>query len=515
MEPESIFSPSDLEFIKSKGIDPYEVLTQIENLKRGFPFAELDAPATPGEGITTLSDEKTEYYAGVYEEKRGELKVVKFVPASGAASRMFKDLNVYVKECDSKGEQEAVTPAVEKTMMNLPRFAMYGKLKSAAKKEGLDVDDIISSRQYRKLAELILSKPGLDCSHKPKGLLFFHDYPKFPRTAFGEHLVEGAGYAQGADSVVHLHFTISHEHQKLFAQKVKSAVPKYEDMLGVTYDISFSEQLPKTDMVAIDSEGNLVRTPDGNILFRPGGHGALIENLNAIDADVVFVKNIDNVTVDKFKPLTYLYKKALAGYLLSMQETTFEFLRRLETLSVSEADLAQIEGYADRVLNIPVRTRYFGMSLREKVAFWQKKLNRPMRVCGMVRNEGEPGGGPFWVEAPDHSKSLQIVEASQIDFSNQHQASLVKDSSHFNPVDLVCGLRNFRGNKFNLKNYVDKNMGFISHKNQNGIDMTIQELPGLWNGAMSDWITAFVEVPVGTFTPVKTLNDLLRPEHIE
>ena len=505
----------DLEQIAAKGISEGEILTQIDNLKKGFPFVRLDCAATVGHGITTLSEDKLQYYVGKYEQQMPELSVMKFVPASGAASRMFKDLNVFFKECkEHKGKAEP-SASVVKTMENIGRFAFHDKLQQLMAEDGKMLDDLALAKDYKTVVDYILNSKGLNYGHLPKAMLMFHLYGNVPRSAFSEHLVEGAHYAKNAKNEVNLHFTISPEHRKYFNQKLKYVVPQFEEMFGVKYNIKFSEQMSKTDMVAIDMDGNLVRNADGSLLFRPGGHGALIENLNQIDADIVFIKNIDNVTVDKFKPVTYTYKKALAGYLIEMQEITFECMRLLENLSVSEAELAQIEGYAMRVLNINVPFGYFSKSHRQKVAYWQKKLNRPIRVCGMVKNEGEPGGGPYWVFDKNGDKNLQIVESSQIDFSNKFQVAEVQKSSHFNPVDLVCGLKNFRGNKFNLKNYVNRNTGFISQKNQNGIDMKIQELPGLWNGAMADWITAFVEVPVSTFTPVKTLNDLLRPEHIE
>ncbi|MBQ1652118.1 MAG: DUF4301 family protein, partial [Paludibacteraceae bacterium] len=291
-------------------------------------------------------------------------------------------------------------------------------------------------------------------------------------------------------------------------------VPKYEAEYGVKYDITLSEQKPKTDMLAINmADGKLVRNADGSLLFRPGGHGALIENLNDCTEDIIFIKNIDNVTVDRLKDDTYTYKKFLAGLLMILIEQTNKALEDLDSLSINNARLAQIEAYASSLLQIKVNLSYFALSTREKVAFWHQKLNRPIRVCGMVRNEGEPGGGPYWVKDKHGETSLQIIESSQIDFNNKFQVELVQKSSHFNPVDLVCSVKNYKGNKFNLKNYIDPLTGFISSKSQNGIDMKIQELPGLWNGSMANWITVFVEVPPSTFTPVKTLVDLLRPEH--
>ena len=345
-------------------------------------------------------------------------------------------------------------------------------------------------------------------------MLEFHKYDEDSRTPFEEHLVEGAMYATDTNKVVHLHYTISSEHRDMFNKKILEVVPKYEEKYGVKYDITLSEQKPKTDMLAINmADGKLVRNSDGSLLFRPGGHGALIENLNDCTEDIIYIKNIDNVTVDRLKGDTYTYKKFLAGLLMMLVEQTNKALEDLDSLSINNARLAQIEAFASTMLQIKTKLTYFALSPREKVAFWHQKLNRPIRVCGMVRNEGEPGGGPYWVKNSIGETSLQIIESSQIDFNNQFQRELVQKSSHFNPVDIVCSVKNYKGNKFNLKNYIDPQTGFISSKSQNGIDMKIQELPGLWNGSMANWITVFVEVPPSTFTPVKTLVDLLRPEH--
>lgn len=507
-----MLSTKDLQQLAQKGITELQFQTQIENFEKGFPYANLAGAATVGDGIVHFTSSEAEEYAAIFEQKRDQLSMVKFVPASGAASRMFKDL-IDVEQNYAQSEKKVGFDRITKCLDNAAKLALGGELEEKLQHEGLQLKNLLKEKDYPTIARYILQSNGLGYQTKPKAMLLFHKYENEARTAFEEHLVEGAVYAKTADNTVHLHFTISPEHRALFEEKVKEVLPIYENRYGVKYVIEFSEQMSKTDMIALDKKGNIVRHADGSILFRPGGHGALIENLNAIEADLIFIKNIDNVTTDALRATTYLYKKALAGYLLYIQELVADCLHHLESLSVNEHTLSHIEGFATKMLNIRFSMTYFSRSVRERVSYLARKLNRPIRVCGMVKNEGEPGGGPYWVRNEHGHKNLQIIEASQIDFNNRFQVEMVKESSHFNPVDLICGVKNYKGNKFNLKNYIDTNTGFISKKKQNGVEMTIQELPGLWNGAMSDWNTIFVEVPIETFTPVKTLEDLLRPEH--
>lgn len=507
-----MLSGEDLKQLSDKGISEVQFQSQIENFEKGFPFANLAGAATIGDGIVHLTEEEAMEYAAFFEQKKDTISMQKFVPASGAASRMFKDL-IDLEQKYDQSEKKIGFAHMVKCMENVAMFAFAEELDAALQKDGYDLKRLVYEKNYTKIARYILGPQGLNYQSKPKAMLSFHRYKGEVRTPFEEHLVETAAYATMVDKTVHLHFTISPEHRSLFEQEVAQVVPKWEERLGVKYDIQFSEQMGKTDMIALDKEGRVVRQADGRILFRPGGHGALIENLNMLEADLIFIKNIDNVTTDALRPTTYLYKKALAGYLLSLQQAVFECLHHLESLSVNEVTLAQIEGFASKMLNIRFSMTYFSRSMRERISYIARKLNRPIRVCGMVRNEGEPGGGPYWVRNERGHKSLQIIESSQIDFNNRYQVEMVKESSHFNPVDLICAVRNYKGNKFNLKNYIDKNTGFISKKKQNGIEMTIQELPGLWNGSMADWNTVFVEVPIETFTPVKTIEDLLRKEH--
>lgn len=507
-----MLSKKDLAQLSKKGISDIEFETQLENFQKGFPYMNLAGAATVGDGIVRLSEADAAEYASLFEKNSKELSMIKFVPASGAASRMFKDLIDLESKYDASESKKGFSKTV-KTIEKVEKFAFYDSLVKLLEADNLDIHNLLNEKKYSTIASYILKTPGLGYQSKPKAMLQFHKYKEGSRTAFEEHLVEGVQYAKMLDNTVHLHFTISPEHRELFENKMKEVLPALEEHHGVKFDIQFSEQMGKTDMVALDKNGELVRNADGSILFRPGGHGALIENLNALEADLIFIKNIDNVTTDALRGTTCLYKKALAGYLLYIQSQVFKYLRELEALSVNEITLSQIEGFAAKMLNVRFSMTHFGRSMRERINYVIRKLNRPIRVCGMVRNEGEPGGGPYWVRNEFGHKNLQIIEASQIDFENPFQVEMVQKSSHFNPVDIVCGVKTYKRNKFNLKNYVDKKTGFISQKKQNGIDMTIQELPGLWNGSMSDWNTIFIEVPIETFTPVKTLDDLLRREH--
>lgn len=501
----------DLKQIAERKISEIQIRTQLENFEKGFPFAYIVNAARAGRGIMVPTQYEIDTCLNIFEQQKDLYSILKFVPSSGAASRMFKDL---VKFSMGSNDDIDKYPEIKRCFDNLDKFAFYATMHSKMREQGISLSSLMSQKDYVAIAKFILLDSGLGYQSKPKAMLEFHKYANETRTPFEEHLVEGAAYATDINKEVHLHFTISSEHRALFEEKIKEVVPKYEERYGVKYNITLSEQKAKTDMLAIDSaSGNLVRNSLGNLLFRPGGHGALIENLNDCQEDIIFIKNIDNVTVDRLKDDTYTYKKFLAGLLINLKQKTDTALQDLDHLSISPMRLAQIEAYATSMLQIKFEYKYYSLSTREKVAYLQQKLNRPIRVCGMVKNEGEPGGGPYWVKNSAGEISLQIIESSQIDFGNRFQVELIGKSSHFNPVDIVCSVKNYRGNKFNLKNYVDPKTGFISTKSQNGIDMKIQELPGLWNGAMANWITVFVEVPPTTFTPVKTIADLLRPEH--
>ncbi len=482
--------------LKARGISTEQIETQLENFRKGFPFMPLTAAATPNKGILQLEEKELDQYIQYFEQEASEKSLLKFVPASGAASRMFKELFDFAQN-PSEGHK-----ALE-LLRNYKQLAFAQDIEEFLEEENIDSNKL-SIENYADIASFILEADGLNYGHLPKGLIKFHKYNGNSRTAFEEHLVEAANYVKTGDAA-RIHFTVSPEHEDEIRGHIDDVLPKYEQAFGIKYDINYSTQKPSTDTIAVDLD-NEPFLEDGKPLFRPGGHGALIENLNEVEGDVVFIKNIDNVVPDRLKDNTYQYKKALGGYLLSLQEKAFSFLKQLSTGNVSEEELKTIENFC-QVLGIKAPAG------ADKKEYFLSALNRPIRVCGMVKNEGEPGGGPFWVKEHDGTNSLQIVESSQIDMDNEAQKAIVAEATHFNPVDLICGIKDFEGNPFNLKDFVNPETGFISQKSKNGRDLKAQELPGLWNGAMHNWITLFVEVPVITFNPVKTVNDLLREQH--
>ena len=467
--------------MEEHGLTPAALETQLKNFREGFPFLPVTRAASCGDGIRVLDAAGIEQAAARYDRAKESLRVVKFVPASGAATRMFKDLFEFVRE----GRRTAV---VGELLANRRRFAFWPELRTIV---GDDADE-------RRTVENIVAE-GLRYGETPKGLVSFHRYGDEVRKAVEEHLVEGAQYA-AAGGEVKIHFTVSSEHLTRFEALLAEKIPVYESRFEVKYRISFSVQDPSTDTLAVNPDCTPFRRADGRLLFRPAGHGALIGNLGKIDADIVFVKNIDNVTTDARRSDTVLYKKALAGVLLALQERIFEYLMALE---VPGAELEPIAAFIENELCVKLPKDY-GTALLRQV------LDRPIRVCGMVRNEGEPGGGPFWVAGADGLETLQIAESNQI---APEKRELMRSATHFNPVDLVCSFRTSKGGRFDLREFVDPATGFISRKSDGGRELLAQELPGLWNGAMARWNTVFVEVPITTFSPVKVVTDLLRPEH--
>lgn len=514
-----MFTEKDLEQIKNKGIEIKEIEKQLENFRKGFPYANLVAPATPGNGIKVYNDNEVNYLVDIYNKKAPGKKITKFVPASGAASRMFKALFAFkekyqgTKEDIQELENDQSFNSPHYFLNNIEKLAVYEDLKEILQNHGIDIKKSIEAKDYKPILEFFLEDNGLGYANLPKGLLKFHQYDSFSRTSFEEHLVEGANYCADQDGNVYIHFTISPDHIAKFKEHLENVKPNYEKAFEVTYHISFSVQKPSTDTIAVDMDNKPFYEPDGKILFRPGGHGALIENLNDIDSDIIFIKNIDNVVPDRLKPETYKYKIAIGGLLIRLKEKTDHYLTILEKGDTKI--LPEVEEFAKNELNIHLDEAYNSLTLKEKADHLYKMLNRPMRICGMVKNEGEPGGGPFWVENSKGDVSLQIVEKSQIDMDDEEQKAIVSNSTHFNPVDIVCTTKDYNGNMFNLKDFIDPGTGFISIKSKNGKDLKALELPGLWNGAMADWITSFVEVPLITFNPVKTINDLLREQHLK
>ena len=476
-----MFSEKEKAQIEAHGLTVEQVEHQIKNFQKGFPYLQVVAAASPEDGILTLSPEQVAEAVATYEANADTLKIQKFGPASGAATRMFKELFEFVNE----GKRGA---GIDQLIDNLDKFAFYPELQQFV---GPDADD--------KTKVDAIVKSGLCYGAKPKGLVTFHAYPDGNRKAVEEHLAEGAMYA-ASNGVVKIHFTVSPEHIEGFRSLLDEKLAHYEEKFGVKYEISFSVQKSSTDTIAVNPDNTPFLTDDGKLLFRPAGHGALIENLNEIDADVIFVKNIDNVTTDARKGDTVTYKKALAGILVGLQAEAAELLANLKA---GTADIQKVENFIEHKLCNKLPAEH-------DTALLISILDRPIRVCGMVRNEGEPGGGPFWVTNPDGSQSLQIAESSQI---APEDMPLMKSATHFNPVDLVCGVRRADGSKFDLTKYTDPETGFISSKSSGGRELRAQELPGLWNGAMAKWNTIFVDVPISTFSPVKVVQDLLRPQH--
>ncbi len=476
-----MFTQQDLEQIAAHSLSVETVAKQIENFTYGFPFLNISRAAKVGDGIVSLSDDQIDDATALYKRKAKDLKVVKFVPASGAATRMFKELFEFVND-DKRGK------GIDTLLQNIEKFAFYGELKTHLP-EGASEKDIVSA----------IIKKGLEYGSKPKGLVSFHSYEDGARKALEEHLVEGALYA-AEDGVARIHFTVSPEHQSGFEALIAERVAYYAEKFGIEYEISFSTQKPSTDTIAVNPDNTPFRTDSGELLFRPAGHGALIENIGDIDADLIFVKTIDNVTTDALRGDTTKYKCALAGLLLELQAKCFGYIKAIKG---EGADMVEVAQFIESELMYKLPESY---TMENLLAI----LDRPIRLCGMVRNEGEPGGGPFWVEGEDATESLQIAESSQI---SPAQIALMKEATHFNPVDLVCGVRNVDGKLFDLSQYVDPMTGFISEKSSGGRDLRAQELPGLWNGAMANWNTIFVEVPITTFSPVKVVQDLLRTQH--
>ena len=513
-----MFSEKDLQQITSRGSDISVVEQQLENFKNGFPPLSLAKSPAIGHGITKIDEEQKDQLTAQFDQQAGGLDLLKFVPASGAATRMFKALFAFLSEYDGSEEayqafaDKGESDATFKLLKNLENFAFYHDLKHAYQQRfDQSLEEGHLKRSYTQIIDTLLNAEGLDYGSLPKALLKFHQYAATSRTSLEEHFVEGANYAKGKSNVVKLHFTVSPAHQAKFEAKVAEVKAGYEARFGVTYDVSYSIQKPSTDTIAVDLADQPFRNEDGSILFRPAGHGALIENLNEMDADVIFIKNVDNVVPERIQQTTYDYKKVIAGLLLSVRKEIFSMLEQLENAD-AQTDLSPFETYLSKTLHIEDE-RYASLSADEKIEYFRKKLNRPIRVSGVVKNDGDPGGGPFFAKNPDGSVSLQIVETAQVDKSDAGQLAIFNQTTHFNPVDLVCSTRDYQGNKFDLLNFRDSETGFITQKSKDGKDLKAQELPGLWNGAMSDWITLLVEVPVITFNPVKSVTDLLKEEH--
>ena len=499
----------DLEILKNKGISEEKLQEELKMLADGFPYLKIEAAATPGHGISVLSPEMEKQAEKMWDEYLASGgKVLKMVPASGAASRMFKDLFSFLNGKSDKPDNDFI----KKFFAEIEKFAFFDQLNNlCVELYGKSIDSLVKEGRYKDVVKALIDRIGLNYGQLPKALLKFHKIEGAARTAIEEHLSEGAQYAKGKDGKVRVHFTVSEDHLPLVEKKFEEAKGKLEHEYEVVFDLSTSLQKPSTDTVAANLDGTPYREK-GGLFFRPGGHGALIENLNDLDADVIFIKNIDNVVPDSRREDTLKYKKIIGGVLVGVKQKADEYCRELSKGTPSDEKLNEMIDFLRKVLCI-THDETDKMDAKAKAEYIYSKLNRPYRVCGMVKNEGEPGGGPFLAYNPDGTVSPQILESTQIDPDNKNAVKMMKEATHFNPVDLVVSTKNWEGKKFNLPEYVDKATGFISIKSREGVEIKALELPGLWNGAMSDWNTVLVEVPVSTFNPVKTVNDLLRSSH--
>jgi hypothetical protein len=513
-------SDQDLKKIEAKGLSIQQVNRQIDTFKSGLPYTHLMDAATIGNGILKLDDSAIEEAIDYFNTHKKGKTLLKFVPASGAATRMFKFLFEFLKDYDP--EKESINAFINKYdqrhlslfLVGLEKFPFYDQVLKAMKASGLDFDKMTSQRQ-RILAfvHTMLDEDKLNFGNYPKGLLPFHEYKnKIISTAFEEHLFETALYTAD-EKQAHLHFTISEVFRDKFVEEYERIKQKVEKKTGVAFTIDFSYQLQSTDTIAVTPENEPFRDEDGALLFRPSGHGALIKNLDSLDADLIFIKNIDNVVMFMLKEEVAKYKQVLAGMLLKVQKQAFAHMAELDKEDLGEAELTGIAEFLTRDLNVKISEEFEKYSDTYKREYLREKLNRPIRVCGMVKNEGEPGGGPFWVRDQSWNCSLQIVESAQVNLEDPFQKSIFRNATHFNPVDIVCGTKDYQGNKFDLNEFVDEKSAFITNKTRNGKAIKALELPGLWNGSMAHWNSIFVEVPIITFNPVKTVNDLLKSAH--
>jgi hypothetical protein len=511
----------DIRQITERGMKPSEVERQLQNFRDGFPPMALTEAATTRQGIHKITPKRIEELSALYEDFAKNHKVVKFVPASGAASRMFKHLLEFRAKYRGTPEDQLLLlkdkgpDSVYYFFEHLPDFAFFSKLLDALEMRGLDYDTIMEESRYEKILNTLLTDKGLNYGNLPKALIPFHSYGNQSRTALIEHLFEGAHYARSGMNNCHVHFTTLPDHLDLMDQHFKEFREELEARLKVRFHLEYSIQDPSTDVIAVDMENNPVRDDKGELVFRPGGHGALLKNLGSIKADLIIIKNIDNICHDRCKPDTYLYKKVLAGKLIELQDQIFAFLSGLDNPTPPSMKVIEtMWTFLEHKLHVMPPAGSEKWKKEERIEYLRKKFNRPIRVCGMVENEGEPGGGPFWAANPDGTISLQIVESSQVNHGDPRQESIFQSSTHFNPVDIVCSIRDYRGGTFKLKDFMNPKTGFISQKSLDSKTIKAQELPGLWNGSMADWITVFIEVPLSTFNPVKIINDLLRTEHL-
>ncbi|HCY74427.1 MAG TPA: DUF4301 domain-containing protein [Ignavibacteriales bacterium] len=504
---------------KRNDISIKKIEEQLNLFQIGVKVPLLVKPCTIDDGIVTIRKAEHDDLLKNFNLASKQNRIIKFVPASGAASRMFHKLHsafnhikdLSLSEIKNKSHSDKNFKYVLEFLLNLKKFAFYTDLKIILNVDDSGIEKLINNSPY-KILEVILTEQGLNYSSKPKGAVKFHLYNEESRTAFEEQIYEALNLFRDNKNSIKIHFTISEEHTDLFLDIINNFKINFTET-NLDFEITYSHQKNSTNTIAVDAENKIIFDKSGNLIHRPGGHGALLENLNDLKADIVIIKNIDNLSVENLSEDAIFYKKLLVGYLIKAQNKIFEFLTLLDKKLFDEKVLNEIFEFAESKLFINSPEDFKSWDAEKKYNFLFNRLNRPIRVCGMVKNEGEPGGGPFWVKAEDGSLTLQIVEQAQIDVDDEKQQIIFKQSTHFNPVDLICGLRNFKGDNFDLHKFVDYQSGIISKKFKDGIELKALELPGLWNGSMADWITIFVDVPSSTFNPVKEVNDLLKKAH--
>jgi Domain of unknown function (DUF4301) len=514
-ETDHMLTQHDREYIASRGTTVETIEHQLATFQRGIPFTRITKPCTIKDGIEQIATTDLPQLEETFQQAMATGRVTKFVPASGAASRMFKALLAICGEATTSSTITGTPPndsALNTFLQRLSDFAFSEDLSNALIKQGHQLQHLRAQGHYQSILEALLHPTGLNYAKRPKGLLAFHRYSDHIRTPIEEHLIEATVYTKDANNQAHVHFTISPEHQETVQEHIEEARQRFKRD-DHDWIVSCSTQKASSDTIAVDLGNRPFRDKEGNLLFRPGGHGALLSNVNELQGDIVFIKNIDNVVPDHLKAETYIYKRAIGGYLLSIQDALFGYLRQLEMKPATAQQLDDMVHWAQSTLHWTNPSPWKDWDLSQRAKHLRDFFNRPIRVCGMVENTGDPGGGPFWVQHEDGTTSLQIVESSQVDPQSVEHQRIFASSTHFNPVDMVCGVRDYQGNLFNLTKYIDPDAGFISQKSYEGRELKALELPGLWNGAMAKWHTIFVEVPRPTFNPVKTVFDLLLPAH--
>lgn len=508
------FSQQDLKQIKKQGLTLEEVNQQLEDFNNGFPYMWIVKPATVGDGIRQYDDKQTAEFVKLYEDNKDKFTITKFVPASGAATRMMKDFYTFLSEyTDEESTPIDSFPKVKEAIDNIEKFAFHDLLVNCMDKAGISIENCLKQKDYKTIIEFIVTDKGLNYGKYPKAWITFHANEDKSRlmTAFEQHLQEAAQYATSND-VANLHFTVTEEHLEGFEKLKEELVPIYEQKYKIKYNITFSFQQHSTDTIAVNEDNTPFHDANGNLVFRPSGHGALIKNLGKLDSDIIFIKNIDNIS-SCYQKQTVYYKELLAGVLIQTKQKVNNLMSKLKQTGLTKQELVSAARTINKHLNIvDMQDHTQFPTLAAYKRYLRELIERPIRVCGMVRNTGEPGGGPYFVKRGDE-ESLQIVEMAQICMDSWKTKKIVSRSTHFNPVDLVVSTKDFIGNKFSLKSFIDYQTGFISEKSYEGNTIKAMERPGLWNGAMAKWITIFVEVPLETFSPVKTLNDLLKNEH--